>query len=159
MKFSTADLCDVYPERIRVVDALFQDYGGTGRFNGPVETVQVFEDNALVRSMLERAGEGRILVVDGGGSLRCALLGGRLAALGQANGWVGLLINGCIRDRDELASVSIGIRALNTNPMRPSKEGKGASGIAVSFGGVTFVPGKFLYVDHDGILLADRSLL
>jgi regulator of ribonuclease activity A len=159
VKFSTADLCDAHPERIRVVDALFQDYGGTRRFSGPVETVRVFEDNALVRSILEQPGEGRILVVDGGGSLRCALLGGRLAAMGQANGWAGLLINGCVRDRAELAAVSIGIRALNTNPMRPSKEGKGTSGIAVSFAGVTFVPGKLLYADDDGILLADQSLL
>jgi regulator of ribonuclease activity A len=159
VKFSTADLCDAHPQRIRVVDAVFQDYGGTSLFSGPVETVRVFEDNALVRGMLEQAGEGRILVVDGGGSLRCALLGGRLAALGQANGWAGLLINGCVRDRAELAAVSIGIRALNTSPMRPAKEGKGASGISVNFAGVTFAPGKVLYADADGILLADQALL
>jgi regulator of ribonuclease activity A len=159
VKFSTADLCDAHPQRIRVVDAVFQDYGGIRQFSGPVETVRVFEDNALVRRMLEQEGEGRILVIDGGGSLRCALLGGRLAALARANGWGGFLINGCVRDRAELAAVSIGIRALNTNPMRPSKEGKGESGIAVSFAGVTFAPGKVLYADDDGILLADQSLL
>jgi regulator of ribonuclease activity A len=159
VKFSTADLCDAHPERIRVVDALFQDYGGVRQFSGPVETVRVFEDNALVRRMLEQEGEGRILVIDGGGSLRCALLGGHLAALAQANGWAGLLINRCVRDRPELAAVSIGIRALNTNPMRPSKEGKGTCGVPVSFGGTTFAPGKVLYADEDGILLADQPLV
>jgi regulator of ribonuclease activity A len=159
VKFSTADLCDAHPQRIRVVDALFQDYGGISHFSGPVETVRVFEDNALVSRLLEQEGEGRILVIDGGGSLRCALLGGRLAALARANGWGGLLINGCVRDRAELVEVSIGIRALNTNPMRPSKEGRGESGIPVSFAGATFAPGEVLYADDDGIVLADQSLL
>ena len=159
MKVSTADLCDAHPQRVRVVEALFQDYGGIRQFSGPIETVRVYEDNALVGGMLEQKGEGRILVIDGGGSLRCALLGGRLAGLARANGWSGLLINGCVRDRAELAAVSIGIRALNTNPMRPSKGGKGESGLAVSFAGVTFAPGKVLYADDDGIVVADKALL
>jgi regulator of ribonuclease activity A len=125
--FTTADLCDEYPQLIRVLDPLFRNYGGTDRFSGPVETVQVYEDNAVVRETLEAQGRGRVLVVDGGGSFRCALVGGHLGQLAQRNGWSGLLINGCVRDMLELARISIGIRALNTVPMRSAKEGKGTS--------------------------------
>ena len=158
MEFTTADLCDAYPQLIRVVDPLFRNYGGIDRFSGPVETVQVYEDNALVRETLESEGRGRVLVVDGGGSLRCALVGGRLGQLAQRNGWAGLLINGCVRDTLQLAGISVGIRALNSVPMRSAKEGKGSVGGAISFAGVSFAPGKVLYADPDGIVLADRQL-
>jgi regulator of ribonuclease activity A len=157
--FTTADLCDEYPQLIRVLDPLFRNYGGTDRFSGPVETVQVYEDNAVVRETLETQGRGRVLVVDGGGSLRCALVGGRLGQLAQRNGWSGLLINGCVRDTVELARISVGIRALNTVPMRSAKEGKGSIGATVNFAGVSFAPGKVLYADADGMIVADRQLV
>ena len=158
MEFTTADLCDAYPQLIHVIHPLFLNYGGLDRFCGLVETVQVFEDNALVRETLETEGSGRVLVVDGGGSLRCALVGGRLGQLAQDNGWVGLLINGCVRDTFELAEIPVGIRALNSVPMRSAKEGKGKVGETVSFAGASFAPGKVLYADLDGIILADRLL-
>ncbi len=159
MDFTTADLCDEYPQLIRVLDPLFRNYGGTDRFSGPVETVQVYEDNIVVRETLEAQGRGRVLVVDGGGSFRCALVGGHLGQLAQRNGWSGLLINGCVRDTLELARISIGIRALNTVPMRSAKEGKGNVGATLTFAGVSFAPGKVLYADADGIILADRELV
>lgn len=159
MDFTTADLCDAHPQLISVLDPLFRNYGGTDRFSGSVETVQVYEDNAVVRETLEAQGGGRVLVVDGGGSLRCALVGGRLGLLAQRNGWSGLLINGCVRDTVELARITIGIRALNAVPMRSAKAGKGSIGAAVNFAGVSFAPGKVLYADADGIILADRRLV
>jgi regulator of ribonuclease activity A len=157
--FTTADLCDEYPRLVRVLDPLFRNYGGSDRFSGPVETVQVYEDNAVVRETLETQGRGRVLVVDGGGSVRCALVGGRLGQLAQSNGWSGLLINGCVRDTLELARLSVGIKALNTVPMRSAKEGKGSVGETINFAGVSFAPGKVLYADADGIILADRQLV
>jgi regulator of ribonuclease activity A len=157
--FTTADLSDAYPESVRVLEPLFRDYGGIDHFSGPVETVQVFEDNALVRRTLEGKGDGRVLVVDGGRSLRCALVGGRLGQLARSNGWSGLLINGCVRDLVELARIPIGIRAVNATPVRSSKEGKGSVGSAVSFAGVVILPGQILYADQDGTILADRPLL
>ena len=159
MDFTTADLCDAYPELIQVLHPLFRNYGATDRFSGPVETVQVYEDNAVVGEILETEGRGRVLVVDGGGSLRCALVGGRLGQLAHRNGWAGLLINGCVRDTFELARISVGIRALNAVPMRSAKEGTGSVGATVNFAGVSFAPGKVLYADADGIILADRELV
>jgi regulator of ribonuclease activity A len=157
--FTTADLCDEYSQLIRVLDPLFRNYGGTDRFSGPVETVQVYEDNAVVREKLETQGRGRVLVVDGGGSLRCALVGGRMGQLAQRNGWSGLLINGCVRDTVELARITIGIRALNSVPLRSAKEGKGRVGATVNFAGVSFAPGKVLYADADGMIVADHQLV
>jgi regulator of ribonuclease activity A len=159
VKFTTADLCDAYPDLIRAVEPRFYNYGGIDHFSGPVETVQVYEDNALVGEALEGQGRGRVLVVDGGGSLRCALVGGRLAELARKNGWSGLLINGCVRDTVELARISVGIRALNTSPCRGSKARKGTVGSTISFAGVTFTPGQLLYADADGIIMADRPLV
>ena len=158
MEFTTADLCDAFAPLIRLADPLFRGYGGISRFAGRIETLRVFEDNTLVRQVLETPGGGRVLVVDGGGSLRCALVGGRLAALAQANGWSGLLVNGCIRDGVEIREIPIGLKALNTSPMRSGKNGEGVRGGAVSFAGTTFSPGHFLYADEDGIVVADRDL-
>jgi regulator of ribonuclease activity A len=157
--FSTADLSDAHPESVQTLEPLFRNFGGVVRFWGPIETVRVFEDNALVRQALESEGGGRVLVVDGGGSLRTALVGGRLAALAHANGWAGLLINGCVRDSDELGLVPIGLRALATIPTRGGKAGVGERGKQVTFAGVAFVPGHFLYADRDGALLSRWNLL
>lgn len=158
MAFATADLCDSFGPAVRLVAPVFRDYGGLSRFSGAIETVQVSDDNALVAQTLETAGMGRVLVVDGGGSLRCALVGGRLGALAQINGWAGLVINGCVRDSAEIREISLGVRAINVCPRRGGKTGSGQRGTAVSFAGATFVPGHFLYADPDGIVLADRSL-
>lgn len=159
MEFATADLCDAFPQLVRVAEPLFREYGGVKRFAGPIDTLRVFEDNTLVRQALESAGRGRVLVVDGGASLRCALVGGRLAGLARSNGWAGLLINGCVRDSAELREVPVGIRALTTAPMRSEKNGKGERGGKLRFAGIEFTPDSYLYADEDGILLAGRNLL
>lgn len=157
-RFATADLCDAFPARVKVVEPIFRDWGGIRSFAGPIETVRVHEDNGLVRRVLEGKGNGRVLVVDGGGSLRTALLGGRLAALAQTNGWHGAVIHGCVRDSVELAAVAIGIRALHLQPMSSAKAGKGEAGVPVIFGGVTFTSGSWLYADGDGIVVSDSEL-
>jgi regulator of ribonuclease activity A len=158
---TTADLCDRFPDEVELAEPLFRDYGGIQRFAGPIQTVEVFEDNTLVRGMLETQGLGRVLVIDGGGSLRCALVGGRLAALAQENGWSGLVVNGAVRDSEEIRELHLGVRALNTSPRRSVKGGAGAGvlGGSVRFAGVTFVPGQYLYADPDGTLLSRRNLL
>jgi regulator of ribonuclease activity A len=159
VEFTTADLCDGYPELVQVADPVFREYGGLAKFSGPIETLRVFEDNALVREVLESAGKGRVLVIDGGGSARCALVGGRLASLACDNGWAGVLVNGAVRDSAELNQVPVGIRALHTSPMRSCKHGEGERGGRFTFAGVAFVPQAFLYADSDGVLLAQRDLL
>jgi regulator of ribonuclease activity A len=159
VEFTTADLSDVHPESVLAAEPVFRDFGGIDRFWGPIETVRVFEDNVLVRQALESKGGGRVLVVDGGGSLRSALVGGRLAALAQANGWAGLLINGCVRDSEELRRVPLGIRARASIPRRGGKTGVGERGVPVTFAGVAFIPGHFLYADADGVLVSHRNLL
>jgi regulator of ribonuclease activity A len=158
VKLTTAELCDEFAPSLRVVEPVFQDFGALTQFAGSIETVRVFEDNSLVAEILETAGRDRVLVVDGGGSLRCALVGGRLAALAQRNGWSGLIVNGCIRDSAETRLLQIGIRALNTSPMKSAKTGAGQRGVPVSFAGVTFTPGHFVYADEDGILVARHNL-
>lgn len=159
MDFTTADLCDAFPGLVKVAQPLFQEYGGVERFAGPIETLRVDDDNTLVSETLDTPGQGRILVVDGGGSLRCALLGGRLAGLAQQNGWSGIILNGCIRDSAEIRELRIGIRALNTVPVRSGKQRTGERGGTLSFAGITFTPGRFLYADADGMLVAERNLL
>ena len=159
MEFTTADLSDAYPDEGQVAEPLFRDFGGLEKFWGRIETARVFEDNALIRQILDGEGAGRVLVVDGGGSRRRALVGGRLAELARSNGWAGLIINGSVRDSRELGQVRIGIRALASVPTRSGKAGLGEQGARVAFAGVAFVPGHFLYADADGILLAPRNLL
>jgi regulator of ribonuclease activity A len=159
VEFTTPDLCDAYPGLVQVVEPMFHEYGALAKFSGPIETLKVFEDNVLVRQVLETEGKGRVLVIDGGGSIRCALIGGRLAVLAQNNGWSGVLINGGVRDSAELSQVPIGIRALSPTPVRSGKNGTGQIGGMVTFAGVAFVPQAFLYADSDGILVAQRNLL
>jgi regulator of ribonuclease activity A len=159
VKFTTADLCDAFPGLVQVAQPLFREYGGLEKFAGPIETLRVHEDNTLVRETLETPGRGRVLVVDGGGSLRCALVGGRLAGLAQSNGWSGVIVNGCVRDSVEIRQLRVGIRALAAVPRRSGKNGAGERGATVSFAGVTFVPGHFIYADCDGLLVAERDLL
>ena len=133
---------------------MFQIFGGNVRFSGPISTLKVFEDNTLVREAVGRPGEGRVLVVDGGGSLRCSLFGGNLAVAAATNGWAGLVVHGCVRDVDELAAQPIGVRALAAFP-RKSERGlhSGQAGIPVLFAGVVFREGEWLCADSDGIVV------
>ncbi|XP_002991266.2 uncharacterized protein LOC9635473 [Selaginella moellendorffii] len=164
MTMPTTDLCDKYYEEIitggtvRVLAPAFQVYGKRRSFSGPVTTLKVFEDNSLVRAALEQQGDGKVLVVDGGGSLRCALLGGNLAAMASTNGWAGILVNGCVRDVEEINAVEVGVRALAPHPLKSFKRGQGEKDVAVVFGGVRILPGEWCYSDIDGILIANKKL-
>jgi regulator of ribonuclease activity A len=158
MNFTTADLYDAHGDELQVAQPMFNDYGGRKSFYGKIMTVKVHEDNSLVRAALEDEGEGKVLVVDGGGSLRCALLGDVLAGLGMKNGWVGMIINGCIRDSAAISNMAIGIKALNTNPKKSVKKGVGDRDIAVHFADITFSSGAFVYADEDGIVVSEKEL-
>ncbi len=159
MPFATADLCDEFGAEVRVAEPLLRDWGGVPGFAGLIETLRVLEDNALVRQTLEAPGGGRVLVVDGGGSRRTALVGGNLAALAHRNGWAGLVIHGCIRDSAEVGATPVGVKALDVIPRKSAKSGAGERGVPVTFAGITFVPGAHLYADADGIVVAERDLL
>ena len=157
MSPTVADLADQHPAAA-ICSPLFRDFGGRAQFAGPIRTVKVFEDNSLVRSTLESPGEGAVLVVDGGGSLRCALVGGQLGQLGVDNGWAGIIVNGCVRDSVELAAQAIGVKALATHPLKSEKglHGGEVDG-PVSFAGVTFIPGHWLAADEDGVIVLARQ--
>ncbi len=150
---ATTDLCDAYPE-IQICDPVFRSFGGAPSFAGPITTLKVFEDNTLVKQAVEGPGEGRVLVVDGGGSLRCGLVGGNLAVAAATNGWAGIVVYGCIRDADELAEQPIGVRALAAFP-RKSQRGlhSGQAGIPVIFASVVFREGEWLCADADGVVV------
>lgn len=154
----TPDLCDRFGDRVAVAEPLFRDFGGRAAFAGEIETVRVFEDNALVRRILESEGRGRVLVVDGGGARRCALVGGRLAALAAANGWSGIVVNGCVRDVGAIAVAAVAVKALAACPKPPSKTGAGERGVPVSFAGVTFTPGHLVWGDEDGLVVGEPGL-
>jgi regulator of ribonuclease activity A len=154
----TADLCDEHGERVQVCEPIFLAYGGRKSFHGPVSTVRCFEDNSRVKEAVEGPGEGRVLVVDGGGSRRCALLGDKLGEAAVRNGWAGVIVHGCIRDSAELGRIDLGLRALGTIPLRSDKRGEGERDVPVRFAGVTFRSGEFVYVDEDGVIVADGPL-
>jgi regulator of ribonuclease activity A len=158
MTKGTADLCDEHGPQLQVCEPVFQPYGGRRAFSGAVSTVRCFEDNSRVKEAVESAGEGRVLVVDGGGSRRCALLGDKLGDAAVRNGWAGVIIHGCIRDSAELAQMNLGIRALATLPMRSEKRGQGDRDVPVRFAGVTFHPGDHVYVDEDGVVVSRVAL-
>jgi len=158
MSHATADLYDEYGDSLQVATPMFNNYGGTSRFSGVIATVKCHEDNSFVRSTLEQPGEGRVLVVDGGGSLRCALLGDMLAELGIKNGWTGIIVYGCIRDSAVIGKMDIGVKGLNTNPKKSLKKDIGERDLLVTFAGVNFVPGHFLYADEDGFVVSDKEL-
>jgi regulator of ribonuclease activity A len=154
----TADLCDEHGDHVQVCEPVFHAYGGRRAFHGPISTVFCFEDNSRVKEAVESRGDGRVLVVDGGGSRRRALLGDKLGLAAVNNGWAGIIIHGCIRDSAELARMDLGVRALGTVPMRSEKRGAGERDVPVRFAGVTFRPGEFVYVDEDGIIVAAAPL-
>jgi|TARA_B110000908_G_scaffold57779_1_gene70390 regulator of ribonuclease activity A len=155
---STPDLCDDYPELVRVLDPIFSNFGGRERFSGPLVTVKCFEDNSVVKELVGTPGEGRVLVVDAGGSMRRACLGDMLAEQASVNGWAGLVIYGCIRDVDEIMATDIGVQALGTHPMKTDKKGIGELGISVTFAGVTFSLGDYVYADNNGIIVSSQRL-
>ena len=159
MDFLTTDLCDANEGKVRAVAPMFRSFGGKTRFAGPIRTLKVFEDNSLVRSTLETAGNGAVLVVDGGGSMRCAMVGDQLALLGVKNNWAGIVVYGCIRDSGPIAGMDIGVFALGTHPMKSVKKGAGDVDIPVTFGGVTFTPGEYIYADEDGVIVSATALL
>jgi regulator of ribonuclease activity A len=159
VNFKTADLCDEFESFVQVAEPLFRDYGGLTSFCGQIATVRVLEDNVLVREALETDGRRRVLVVDGGASMRCALLGDRLAQLACDNNWTGIVINGCIRDSVEISGIPLGVKALRAVPKKSGKQRVGEYGVAARFAGVTFAPGQYLYADEDGILVSNRDLL
>ncbi len=158
MSFATADLYDEYEENLQIATPMFNDYGGKKKFFGPVSTVKVFEDNSLVRGALEEPGEGRVLVVDGDASLRCALVGDMLAELGKNNGWQGIIVYGCIRDSVVIADIDIGVKALDTNPRKSVKKGVGERDITVSLADITINPGDYVYADEDGVVISVEKL-
>lgn len=160
---NTSDLLDVNEAlinqgKLRIVAPIFRDYGGKSNYSGLISTLKIFEDNTLVREMLNEPGEGRVLVIDGGGSLRCALLGDQLGALAVKNGWSGLVVYGAIRDAREIAKLPLGVKALNTYPLKSLKRGLGDKNISVRFAEVTFNPGEWLYADLDGIIVSSVPL-
>ena len=161
--FATCDLLDNNegkPElALRVVAPMFKAYGQAPKFCGQIETLKVFEDNTLVREALASPGNGRVLVIDGGGSRRCALVGDQLGELGVKNNWSGIVVWGCIRDSVAINQQAIGVRALDTHPQKSVKKGAGERGLVVTFGGVNFAPGEWIYVDEDGVVVCNQALI
>jgi regulator of ribonuclease activity A len=157
--FVVPDLCDAHPDLVRVAEPIFSGFGGVATFAGPIRTIKCFEDNSLVAKRVREPGEGAVLLVDGGGSLRCALVGDNLARLAMENGWSGIVVYGCVRDVDELADIQVGIQALASHPMRSVKRDEGLRDVAVDFAGLRFVPDQFLYADNNGIVIAPVDLL
>ena len=149
----TADLADEIGEHVRSCDTQFRDLGGRTEFFGPVSTVRCFQDHAVLRSVLGGPGEGRVRVIDGGGSVHAGLVGDIIAELGRSNGWAGVVVNGAIRDSAVVGGMDFGCKALGTNPRKSTKTGAGERDVTVSFGGVDFAPGDMLYADTDGIVV------
>jgi regulator of ribonuclease activity A len=158
MAYSVPDICDDFAGEISILEPLFRDFGRNRKFSGEISTVKCFEDNSLVREAVRSEGRERVLVVDGGGSLRHALLGDLLAAAAVENGWQGLLINGCVRDVEILKTIGLGVKALNPHPLKTDKRGEGQRDVNVTFAGATIRPGNYLYADANGIVVATRDL-
>lgn len=152
---ATADLFDDVPERLQVCRAAFRSYGGRAHFHGPIITARVHHDNTGVKEALRRAEGGQVLIVDGGGSTYCALLGDRLAALGLERGLRGIIIHGAVRDAAELAGLDFGVLALGANPRRSGDGDPGEQDVDLAIGGLVWKPGAHIYVDQDAVVLAD----
>ena len=158
MTYSVPDICDEFLEEISVLEPLFSSFGGKHRFSGEIITIRCFEDNSVLRDVVRTEGRGRVIVVDGGGSLRRALFGDMLAAKAEENGWQGVVINGCVRDVEILETIDLGVKALNCHPVKTDKRGEGQLNVPVSFAGVSFKPGQYLYTDRNGTVIASRDL-
>ena len=163
MSFATTDLCDANEAALtagtlRVLEPVFHHFGGLTRFAGPAATLKIFEDNTLVRTALEEEGAGRVLVIDGGGSNRCALVGGNLGQLAEKNHWVGIIVYGCVRDTEELVECEAGVMALAAHPRKSDKRGQGQREVMVDVLGTRVEPGHWIYADADGVLVSDTKL-
>ena len=155
---SICDLSDDHPGEVRAAESIFRDFGGLRVFRGPITTLRCFEDNALLKATLATPGEGRVMVVDGGGSLRRALIGDKLGALLLENSWAGIVVNGAARDVENLRDMPVAVRALGICPTRPGQEGTGERDVVVDFAGTVFRPGEWLYADENGIIVSAEAL-
>ena len=160
MTFTTANLCDAHSgeDFFQIAEPLFMPYGANPIFSGQITTLKTFEDNVLVRTVLEEKVQNRVLVIDGGGSHRCALVDINLVTIAIDNGWQGIVVYGCIRDSAKIAELPIGIRALHTHPLKSHKKDRGDRDLLVSFAGVNFKKDHFLYADMDGIIVSATML-
>ena len=160
MTIDTAELCDRFAhlDNFQIAEPMLRHFGSKQRFCGAITTLQVFEDNSLVRSTLEEKVSDRVLVIDGGGSKRCALIGDTLAQLALDNGWQGILIYGCVRGSESLANMPIGVMALNTHPLCSRKHGEGHRDTMITFAGINFKQDHYLYADRDGIIVVESKL-
>lgn len=158
MTYSTPDLCDDNPELVRVLEPMMANFGGRESFGGEIVTIKCHEDNSLVKENAGKPGHGKVMVVDGGGSLRRALLGDMIAENAVRNGWEGLIIYGCVRDVDALVTLDLGVQALASIPLKTDKRGIGDLNVDLIFGGVTFVPGEYVYADNNGVVVSSESL-
>lgn len=158
MSYILPDLCDTYPDLVEVVTPIFRSFGGRASFGGEVVTIKCHEDNSLVARQVDEKGEGKVLIVDGGGSLRCGLLGDNLAEKACYNQWEGIVVYGCIRDVDIIKNLDLGVQALATNPMKSVKRDVGLLNQPVNFGGVTFRPGEYVYGDNNGLIVSGQKL-
>lgn len=159
MDFKTADLCDLHNDSIQVCEPIFLSFGGVQKFSGRVSTVKCFEDNSLVREAVFETSEGGVLVVDAGGSMRCAMMGDMLATAAVEHGWSGVIMYGLIRDSVDIAGMSLGLKALGTHPRKSEKKGFGERDVVVRFAGVRFMTGDYVYADEDGILCSQSALI
>lgn len=159
MSFVTCDLCDDHPELVRVCEPLFAQFGGRNAFGGEIVTVKCHEDNSRVKELLATSGRGKVLVVDGGGSLRCALMGDMIGESAVQNGWEGVIVYGCVRDVDALVELDLGVQALASIPLKSVRKGVGETNLPLSFGGISFVPGEFVYADNNGVIVSAKALI
>lgn len=158
MSYSTPDLCDDYPDLVKVLEPMLANYGGRDTFGGEIVTIKCHEDNSLVKEHAGKPGHGKVMVVDGGGSLRRALLGDMIAENAVRNGWEGFIIYGCVRDVDALASLDLGVQAMGSVPLKTDKRNIGDLNIPLIFGGVTFKPGDYVYADNNGVIVSPEAL-
>lgn len=155
--YVTPDLCDAYPD-VRVVTPMFRNFGGRKSFGGQVVTVKCFEDNSRVKELLATPGAGKVLVVDGGASMRCALLGDLIGESAVKHQWEGVIVYGCVRDVDALGQLDLGVQALAAMPMKSVRKGIGETGVRLSFGGVVIEDGEYIYADNNGVIVSDKKL-
>ena len=158
MPRSICDLSDDHPQQVQVGEPIFRDFGSHQSFHGAITTVRCFEDNVLLRQILSTPGQDRVMIVDGGGSLKRALVGDKLAALMISNGWAGIVVNGAVRDVENLREMAVAVRALSICPSKPAQNGTGERDVVVRFAGVTFRPGDWLYADENGLIVSETPL-
>ncbi|WP_105902852.1 ribonuclease E activity regulator RraA [Vibrio gangliei] len=158
MEYNTSALCDIYQDQVDVVEPMFSNFGGLTSFSGQLTTVKCFEDNGIIRSILQEDGTGRVLLIDGGGSLRRALIDAEIAAIAEENDWEGLVVYGCVREIDDLEEMEIGIQAIASIPVGATQNNIGEVDVPVNFGGVTFLPEDYLYADNTGVIISQEPL-